>query len=190
MRRLILVAAMVSFAALAIERKDELPGLAQVKRIYIDQLGGGRESDQMRDMLFAALQNSGLFTITENPDRADAILKGSSDDKIYTEEHHTSDSLGVHANSGAGSSSTARLGNGSSSREYGGAGITENESSSIQERRHEAVATVRLVDGDGDVIWSMTQESTGGKFRGAMADIADRISKKLAEDTRKARAAH
>ena len=140
----------------------------------------------MRDMIIAALQNCGLFTITENQDKADASLKGSSDDKIYTEEHHTTDSLGVHANGGSGSSSTARPGTGSSSRGYGGAGITESETSNVQERRHEAVASVRLVDQDGDVIWSTTQESGGGKFKGALADIADRIAKKLVEDTKQA----
>jgi hypothetical protein len=44
------------------------------------------------------------------------------------------------------------------------------------------VAAVRLVNKDGDVIWSTTQESLGGKFRGSSADVADRITKKLLED--------
>jgi len=35
---------------------------------------------------------------------------------------------------------------------------------------------------DGDVIWSTTQESLGGKFRASSADLADRITKKLLED--------
>ena len=30
--------------------------LADVKRIYVDQLGGGKTSDQFRDMLIAAIQ--------------------------------------------------------------------------------------------------------------------------------------
>jgi len=47
---------------------------------------------------------------------------------------------------------------------------------------------LRLVNKDGDVIWSMTQESLGGKFLGAAADVADKIAKKLAADVRKARA--
>jgi hypothetical protein len=32
------------------------------------------------------------------------------------------------------------------------------------------------------VIWSTTQESMGGKFRGSSADVADRITRKLLED--------
>jgi hypothetical protein len=46
---------------------------------------------------------------------------------------------------------------------------------------------VRLVGKDGDIIWSTTQESGGGKFRSAMADVADKIMKQLTEETRKMR---
>jgi len=46
---------------------------------------------------------------------------------------------------------------------------------------------VRLVSKDGDVIWSTTQESNGGKFRSAMADVADKIVRQLADETRRMR---
>lgn len=65
--------------------------------------------------------------------------------------------------------------------------MTQHETSNIQERRHEARASVRLVTTEGDVIWSTTQESNGGKFRGAMADVADKIARKLIEETQRAR---
>jgi hypothetical protein len=163
--------------------------LAKVRRIYVDQIGGGAGSDQMRDMIMTALQNSGLFVITENPERADAVLKGSSDQKIFMEEHTSSDSIGVHASEGNGSSSGATLGTSSSAHQSLSAGITQSESNHIQERRQEVAASVRLVDATGDVIWSTTQESNGGKFRGALADVADKVGRRLAEETRKARAA-
>ncbi len=172
----------------AIEPEPVPPNLARVRRIYVEPLGGGHESDQMRDMIIAALQNSKLFLITDNSDRADATLRGSSDDKIFDDEHSTSDSIGLHATSGGGSSSTSMYGSGSSSHENTGAGITDSESSHFKERRHEASASIRLVDMYGDVIWSTTQESSGGKFRGAMADVADKIARQLMDDTRKARA--
>jgi hypothetical protein len=162
--------------------------LAKVRRIYVDQLGGGRESDQMRDMIIAALQNSGLFVITENPDRADASVKGSGDDKVFEEQHITSDSIGFHAADASGTRNGVSIGTNSSSNKSVSAGISESESSHIQERRHEAQASVRLVTTEGDVIWSTTQESNGGKFRGAMADVADKIARRLIEETRKARA--
>ena len=173
--------------AFAVEVLSPQASLARVRRIYVDQLGGGKTSDQMRDMIIAALQNSGLFVITENPDRADASFKGSSDDLIYTEEHHLTESIGLNASAGSGSSSRASGGSGGSSRQNAGAGVSENESSHIQERRHEASAAVRLVDSGGDVIWSTVQESNGAKFRGAMADVADKIVRRLIEETRKAR---
>jgi hypothetical protein len=165
------------------------PSLKNVSRIYIEQLGGGQTSDQMRDMIIAALQNSKLFIITENQERADAVLRGSSDDKIFTEEHNSSESIGLHAAAGSGDASHSSMGGGSSSHQNTGAGITDSETSHIQERRHEASASIRLVDASGDIIWSTTQESSGGKFRGAMADVADRIARQLVDDTRKARAA-
>ena len=192
-RSLLAAAAMVCLSVipvLAIERKDgDAPEaeLAAVRRVYVDQLGGGQTSDQMRDMIITALQNSGLFIVTENPERADATLKGSSDDHIYTEDHNTSETLGLHAAagnaSGSGSANT-RV----SDRVSASAGVSENESMRIQERKHEAAASLRLVDPGGDVIWSTTQESGGGKFRGAMADVADRIARQLISDTKKARA--
>jgi hypothetical protein len=162
--------------------------LAKVRRIYVDQIGGGAGSDQMRDMLMTSLQNSGLFVITENPERADAVLKGSSDQKIFTEEHSSSDSIGVHASEGTGRSGSAGMGNSSSERQNLSAGITQSENSRIQERRQEVAASVRLVDASGDVIWSTTQESHGAKFRGALADVADKVGRRLADETRKARA--
>jgi hypothetical protein len=67
--------------------------------------------------------------------------------------------------------------------------IGENESRRTEERKHEAIATVRLVSKDGDVIWSATAESLGGKFMGASADVADKIAKRLVTDYRAAKKA-
>jgi hypothetical protein len=55
------------------------------------------------------------------------------------------------------------------------------------ERRHEASASVRLVNKDGDVIWSTTEESMGGKFRGASAEVAEKITGHLTDDYTRAR---
>ena len=65
--------------------------------------------------------------------------------------------------------------------------VGEWESEHSTERRHEAIAAVRLVNKDGDVIWSTTQESLGAKFRGASADVAEKITTRLKEDFDKAR---
>jgi hypothetical protein len=165
------------------------PDLAHVKKIYVDQLGGGHTSDQMRDMIIAALENSKLFAITENQERADAVLRGSADDKVYTDEHELRDSIGLHTNSSSSDGSHNYL-SGVTSSKSDGIGISDSESSRSKERKHETSASIRLVNSDGDVLWSTTQESAGGKFRGAMADVADKISRQLVDDTKKARAAH
>ena len=67
-----------------------------------------------------------------------------------------------------------------------GVTVGEHDNRRSQERKHEAMLTVRLVDRDGDVIWSATAESQGGKFLGASADVADRIAKDLSADFRNA----
>jgi hypothetical protein len=186
LRWLLALIPLLPVCAFAVESRPSEAALADVKRVYVDQLGGGKTSDQFRDMLIAAIQTTGLFVLTENPEHADATLRGSGDDLIFTEEHNSSDSIGVHANAGSGSSSRA-LNSGVSSNSTTGIGVTDSETSKIAERHHEATGSVRLVSKDGDVIWSTTQESDGGKFRSAMADVADKIVRQLADETRKMR---
>ena len=185
-RRLLMLALVFAALVCAVESRPTEDALADVRRIYVDQLGGGKTSDQFRDMLIAALQNTGLFVITENADKADATIKGSGDDLIYTDQHQSSDGIGVHANAGSGSSSRS-LNSGVSSNATMGVGVTDNEESRVEERRHEATGSIRIVGKDGDVIWSTTQESSGGKFRSAMADVADKIVRQLADETRRIR---
>jgi hypothetical protein len=168
----------------AIERKEDPATLLTVKRVFVDKFGGGETASQMRDMVIASLQTSGLFVLTENQERADVTLKGSGEDLVFTEQHSTSDGIDVHANSAAGSTTRSYSSNNSSE----GIGIGQHESTHQVERKHEAAVSVRLVNRDGDIIWSTTKESQGGKFHGASADVADKILKQLLQDVDKARA--
>jgi hypothetical protein len=156
--------------------------LAKVRRIYIDILTGGDSALQIRDLLMTSLQRSKLFLITEDEDKADATLKGAGTDAIFTDTFQSSDNLNAHSQVGGGSSGSTKNASSSASNRYGGLSIGENETHHSQERKHEAMATVRLVDKDGDVIWSATAESLGGKFLGASADVADKIAKRLMTD--------
>ena len=162
--------------------RECLHQLLTVRRVYVDRLNGGETAEQMRDMIINSLQNSRLFTITENQERADASLRGSAEDLVFTEQHTSSDGVNAHLNAGTGRSS-GRSGAGP----YGGLSVGENESMHSAERRHEASASVRLVNKEGDVIWSATEESAGGKYRGASAEVADKITSKLSEDYNKAK---
>ena len=155
--------------------------LRNVRRVFVDRLTGGETAAQMRDILINSLETARIFVLTENQERADAFLRGAAEDLVFIETHSSSDSLNAHANFGTGRSSSASRG------QYGGLGIGQSEDERSAERRHEAIAAVRLVNKDGDVIWATTQESLGAKFRGASADVADKIAAQLKQDFEKAR---
>ena len=161
--------------------------LAKVRRIYIDILTGGDAALQIRDLLMTSLQGSKQFIITEDEDRADATLKGAGDDDVFTDTHQSSEGINAHTQIGGGSSEGTRNYASSSSNHNFGVTIGENENRRSEERKHEAIATVRLVSKDGDVIWSATAESFGGKFLGASADVADKIAKRLVVDYKAAK---
>jgi hypothetical protein len=161
--------------------------LAKVKRIYVAILTGGNSALQIRDLIMASLENTKQFIVTEDEDRADAVLKGAGGEDVFTDTFQSSEGINAHTQLGGGSSSGTRNYASSSSNRYFGATIGENDSRRTEERKHEAIATVRLVSKDGDVIWSATAESLGGKFLGAGPDVADRIAKHLAADYRAAK---
>jgi hypothetical protein len=163
----------------------EIDQLLAVKRVYVDKLDGDLTALQMRDMIISALQQTHLFVITENEQRADAFLRGSAEDNVFNESHSSTEGVNAHVQASGGSSAYK---GGSSNRSLG-ATLGENESSHSIERRHEASAAIRLVNKEGDVIWSTTQESQGSKFKGSMADVAEKITRKLADDYVSARTA-
>jgi hypothetical protein len=172
---------------------DQLP---KIKRVFVDRLTGGETAAQMRDLIITALQNSKLFVVTENQERADAFLRGAAEDLIYTDQFKSSENVNGRTSSSEseGVSSDSRYngasgGTSSRSARSLGAGIGGGESSEIKERKHEALATVRLVNKDGDVLWSTTQESNGAKFHGASADVADKIAKQLMAEYERVRRA-
>ena len=165
-------------------QEDAADQLTKVRRIFVDTLTGGDSALKIRDLLMSKLQNSKLFIITEDEDRADAVLKGAGEDTVFTDLFQSSDSINAHTQvSTPGNGSNSRV----SGRSYAGFSLGENESRRTEERKHEAIATVRLVNRDGDVIWSTTQESFGGKFMGAAADVADKVARRLVLDYNKAK---
>ena len=166
----------------AIEQQN-LAQLLTVRRVYVDRLTGGETAAQMRDMLISSLHGAKLFVLTESVERADAILRGSAEDLVFTDTYSSSEGINASGSLG-GANATRNRKNG-----YASASIGDHEDSRIAERKHEATAAVRLVNKDGDVIWSTTQESLGGKFRGASADVADKITRQLVSDYERARKA-
>jgi hypothetical protein len=157
--------------------------LLSIKRIYVDRLTGGETAAQMRDLIIASLHGAKLYILTENPERADAVLRGAAEDLIYTDQFASSDSVDLRSGVSTGSRSTLT----SSGARSLSVDVGDKDSTDIHERKHEALATVRLVNKDGDVIWSTTQESDGAKFRGASSDVADKIARQLTADVDRVR---
>lgn len=180
----LVLAAQASEKPDAAENDDPTLELLTIRRIYVERLGGGETANHIRDMIIGSLQRSGRFILTENEERADAFLRGSAEDLVFTDTFQASEGINARASAGtgraaAGSSTAARGGR------FASLSVGDQESVRIAERKHEAVAAVRIVNRDGDVIWSATKESLGAKFRGASADVADKITKQLLEDIRK-----
>jgi hypothetical protein len=135
--------------------------LVKVHRIYIESFGDDTASKQLQALLIDSLTASKRFIITENKERADAVIKGVGTERTSQEFHSTREGTAV---------ATGR----------GGAGISDSSAST--ETIATAHLTVRMVSPDGDVIWSTEKESTGGKYKGASADVADEVVKQLLHD--------
>ena len=133
-------------------------------------------------MVIAALQRSRLFIVTEDEARADAYLRGSAEDLVFTEVRASREGINVRA--GGRVRSKDRTEDDTISSTFG-AGETDDRYS--RERKHEALASLRLVSRDGDVLWSATTESLGAKFKGSSADVAEKITKELAAAYARAR---
>jgi len=161
--------------------------LDTIKRVFVEPLGTLPPSVLMRDMIVASLSSAGSFVVTEDREHADAILRGSAMDEIYSEQHHSSDNINIGTHTGSSDNYSDRYDH-TSTEKQGGVNIGQNESSQSNERKHEASASVRLVNRQGDVIWSTTQESGGAKFKSASADVAEKIFRKLTDDLQRARA--
>lgn len=173
----------IGVAALAFGQDAPKPvtaarSLAQVRRVFVASLAGGSSADSMREILIASLNSTGLFTLTDDQSRADAILKGAADDKIFVDSFDSDKSITGRTDAGVyGGGRTSKSGGG-----YGALAGGDRESYHIRDRKHEAYAAVRLVNGAGDTLWSTTQESLGSKFRSAGADVGDKVARQIAQD--------
>lgn len=163
--------------------------LLKVRRIYVDSFGDDTVSKQLQAMVINSLAESNRFIITENKDKADAILKGTGLEKTSQELHAIGESTSVAAAAGGEHgevSGNVSNGTGSVSGSSGGGFIAKklgtSDSQASTETVNDARLAVRLVSADGDVIWTTTKESKGAKYKGASADVADQIVKQLIRD--------
>lgn len=180
-------------AAWVAAKPPSVSSLATVRRIFVDSFGDDPISAQIQAMVVTQLLQSNRFIVTENRARADAILKGAGVEKTSTESH--SFETGTAAGSASGSHSGSVSGSfykgsgsvsGHSSGGFSAASAAINDAYSSTETINDARASVRMVNQDGDVIWATTQESKGAKYKGASADVADKVVKQLMRDVDRA----
>jgi hypothetical protein len=163
------------------ENRRELPVIEEqvlklltVRTIFVDELRGADGREQIRDMLIGSLQRSGLFIVTEDQEHADAYLRGSAEDLIVVEVHRQRDGIQVR-----GAVSGSDRDSEESEFRSSSFGVGDTDESYRREQKHEAMAAVRLVLRSGEVVWSTTQESSGAKYRGPAADVAEKVAKEL-----------
>jgi len=142
------------------EQATPVVDLLKVKRIYVDSFGEDPASREMQSNIVSVLVAGKHFIVTEVRERADAILKGVALEKSTHE---------VHA---FGESTVA-----------GRSAISD--SSLNTETIDRAQVSLRLINREGDLIWTTTQESKGAKYKGASADAADMCVKQLLRDIAK-----
>lgn len=168
--------------------KAEPVQLNGIRRIFVESFGEDPISKEMQSMMVSSLVGTKRFVVTENRQRADAILKGTALEKTSQEVHAYGEGTAVGSAAGGHSASISGS-NGSVSGSSGGGFVAHslgiNDSSLNTETINEARVAVRLVNSDGDVIWTTTQESKGAKYKGASADVADMCVKQLLRDISK-----
>jgi hypothetical protein len=160
----------------------ELTGkLLNAKRIYCESFGDDGINKTLQAMVIDALRASKRFIITENKEKADLILKGAALEKTSQEAHALGSSTTVAGAAGA-SSATVSGNSGSSNGSFVARHLGIGDSQASVETVNDARVAVRLISTDGDVVWSTTQESKGAKYKGATADVADKVVKQLLWD--------
>lgn len=163
--------------------------LLAVTRIYVEDFGSDPAAKQIQAMVINSLSESKRFIMTENKDKADAILKGMALEKTSLEFHSLSDKAAAVSSHGGHNASvngtfvdgTGSV-SGSSSGYHAASAAAVDDSTASTETINDARVAARLVAADGDVIWTSTQESHGAKYKGASADVADKVVKQLLRD--------
>ncbi len=164
---------------------EPLRRLSMMKTLCVDAFAGDpRSAATVREMVFAGLFAGHTFTVTERCDKADAVLKGAilerATSRVRAEGEGTD--FGV-ARGGMVRDGTA------AAAAVGALAGGQSETLFTADQGHTAAVVLRIVDGDGVVLWAHAQESPGGKHRGATGDAVDRALKQLARDLMRARTA-
>ncbi|MGH9492999.1 MAG: hypothetical protein ACRD2K_05820, partial [Terriglobales bacterium] len=159
---------------------------------HVESFGDDNISKQIQSVIIDQLNESKRFVVTEDKDKADAILRGAGLEKTSQELHGHSEGTAVGTAAGSRSSSvsgsvvggTGHI-SGSSSGGFVAHSAAVEDSNVSTETINDARVSVRLVSRDGDVIWTTSQESKNAKYKSSSADVAEKVVKKLLQDIEK-----
>ena len=152
--------------------------LTTIRTVCVESFAGEPPlADTAKEMAFAALFSGKRFTVTERCDKADAVLKGAVMQRSAIRVRAEGEGAGFGVAGGAATTTEAAIG--------AAVGGSEENLYSRDQQTHASV-TVRLVDADGLVLWAHTQESSGGKINGPLADAVERAFRQLARDVERA----
>ena len=79
--------------------------LPEVRRIYVAELVG-TQADSLRELIIASLDATKLFVLTDNEERADAVLKGAADDHVFTDVHNIREGINLRESGGGNAAGT------------------------------------------------------------------------------------
>jgi hypothetical protein len=160
---------------------DSVPpstSLTKIRSICVDKLSGEANiAGVARELAISGIFSAKRFTVTEKCDNADAVLRGAVLERA--EVRARGEGEGTSFGQAAGG---AQVNNRSGSAAFGAIAGAGSESLYSAETRSTASVVLRLVDHDGTVVWAHSQDSAGGKVRGAIADAIDRSVKQLLRD--------
>lgn len=180
-----------SLPAQELEETDTSAKLAAIKRLCVAEfIGVEPHASQAREMAIASLFSTKTFRVTENCDGADAILKGSltQSQELRTRTEGESVNFGKAASYASGSvvgSGGTVVGSGDAAAVAVKGGDSEVLSSS--ETISQAALTLRIVDGEGEILWAHIEEAKAGKVKGPVAFAMDRAVDRLVREIAKAK---
>lgn len=158
------------------------PKLGEVRRVCVDRFVGEEAlTGAVREIASASLFALKRFRVTDNCTRADAVLKGAVLERSTKRVRGEGETTGFGKTAGA----VAADRSGVVGAVVGASGLADEQLYS-SESGSAASITLRLVTTDGDVLWAYTQDSPGGKTKGAVADAVERAVKQLEREVNRA----
>jgi len=159
--------------------------LVPIKRVCVQGFGPDVLGQQAQEIVIAKLFESRKFSLTEDCDRADYVLKGSVTERAT--QLARSESEGIGFGERVAASESSRVGDvGSSSSASTAVSGSAHESLSSSEAKIQALVTLRIVDKEGEIIWATIQESPTGKSKGAVTLAAEQAVRRLLRDKERA----